>query len=120
MNHSSKPIIIFTTLLFGMRLVTAYRGLPSRIFGSTSSLYSAVFSSVSANTLSSTDKLTKLREVMTKEGLDAFIIPTEDPHMSEYVASCYGRREFISGFTGSAGTAVVTLSKALLWADGRY
>ena len=57
---------------------------------------------------------------MLKEGIDAFLAPTDDPHMSEYTAPYYGRREFISGFTGSAGTAVITTDKALLFTDGRY
>eukprot|EP00955_Chlamydomonas_euryale_P063020 358530-Chlamydomonas_euryale.AAC.3 len=54
------------------------------------------------------------------EGVHAFLIPTEDPHMSEYPPGCFARREWISRFTGTAGTAVVTTDKALLWTDGRY
>lgn len=46
--------------------------------------------------------------------------PSEDPHMSEYAPSCFARREFISKFDGSAGTAVVSADKAMLWTDGRY
>lgn len=57
---------------------------------------------------------------MVKEQIDAFIVPTDDPHMSEYTAPYFGRREFISGFTGSAGTAIVLQDKALLFTDGRY
>eukprot|EP01024_Parvocaulis_polyphysoides_P073402 TRINITY_DN9444_c0_g1_i5.p1 TRINITY_DN9444_c0_g1~~TRINITY_DN9444_c0_g1_i5.p1 ORF type:complete len:662 (-),score=97.11 TRINITY_DN9444_c0_g1_i5:457-2265(-) len=57
---------------------------------------------------------------MKSAGVDAYIIPTDDAHMSEYVRTCDTRREFISGFTGSAGTAVVTMEDALLWTDGRY
>jgi Xaa-Pro aminopeptidase len=57
---------------------------------------------------------------MKKHLVDALIVPTEDPHMSEYTAACFGRREFISGFTGSAGTAVITTDQALLFTDGRY
>ena len=57
---------------------------------------------------------------MREKDIDAFIIPTDDPHLSEYTAPYYGRREFISGFTGSAGTAIVTKEKALLFTDGRY
>eukprot|EP00607_Mallomonas_marina_P000238 CAMPEP_0182429316 /NCGR_PEP_ID=MMETSP1167-20130531/25680_1 /TAXON_ID=2988 /ORGANISM="Mallomonas Sp, Strain CCMP3275" /LENGTH=599 /DNA_ID=CAMNT_0024612759 /DNA_START=217 /DNA_END=2016 /DNA_ORIENTATION=- len=57
---------------------------------------------------------------MAKDGIDAFIIPTDDPHMSEYTAPFFERRRYISGFSGSAGTAVVTASKAYLWTDGRY
>ena len=65
-------------------------------------------------------RLQNLREVMLNEGIDCFVIPTEDPHMSEYTALYYNRREYISGFTGSAGTAIVTQNQALLFTDGRY
>ena len=75
--------------------------------------------------VSGTDhKLIKLREVLSTiddgKSVDAFIIPSEDPHMSEYPPECDARREFISGFDGSAGTAVVTKDCAALWTDGRY
>lgn len=52
--------------------------------------------------------------------VDAVIIPSGDAHQSEYVASCDERRAFLSGFTGSAGTALVLQDRALLWTDGRY
>lgn len=52
--------------------------------------------------------------------IDAVVVPSADAHQSEYVASCDDRRAFISGFTGSAGTAVVLQDSALLWTDGRY
>lgn len=52
--------------------------------------------------------------------IDAYIIPSQDAHQSEFIAECYTRRAYISGFTGSAGTAVVTKDKAALWTDGRY
>lgn len=64
--------------------------------------------------------LAALREEMTKQGLDAFIIGSEDKHQSEYVCDADMRRAFVSGFTGSAGTALVLKDKALLWTDGRY
>lgn len=67
-----------------------------------------------------TDRLFALREAMKAAGLQAFIIPTEDPHMSEYPAACWKNREWITGFTGSFGTAVVTLDNAGLWTDSRY
>lgn len=57
---------------------------------------------------------------MADVSVDAYIVPTEDPHMSEYPPDCYKRREYITNFTGSAGTAVVTAKQALLWTDGRY
>lgn len=52
--------------------------------------------------------------------IHAYIVPSGDMHQSEYIAPCHQRRQFISGFTGSAGTAIVTEKKALLWTDGRY
>lgn len=67
-----------------------------------------------------TERLKKLREKMLQRNIDAYIIPTSDPHQSEYVADYYKDREFISGFTGSAGTVVVTHKEAGLWTDGRY
>ncbi|KAI8621745.1 putative Xaa-Pro aminopeptidase P [Chytriomyces sp. MP71] len=70
--------------------------------------------------VSTTSRLSALREQMQSRGLDAFIVPGEDAHQSEYIAACDGRRGFISGFTGSAGLAVVTLKEAALWTDGRY
>uniref|UniRef100_A0A7S4HTA2 Uncharacterized protein n=1 Tax=Vannella robusta TaxID=1487602 RepID=A0A7S4HTA2_9EUKA len=61
-----------------------------------------------------------LRDAMRKRSLQAFIIPSSDAHMSEYICEADMQREFISGFTGSNGTAVVTTNKAALWTDGRY
>ncbi|MCR4602095.1 MAG: aminopeptidase P family protein [Prevotella sp.] len=65
-------------------------------------------------------RLNDLREVMEREHLAAFIFPSSDPHQSEYVADHWKGREFISGFNGSAGTAVVTMTSAALWTDSRY
>lgn len=65
-------------------------------------------------------RIDALRELFANEGIDAFIIPSTDPHMSEYVAPHWQSREWISGFTGSAGTVVVTREKAGLWTDSRY
>lgn len=69
--------------------------------------------------------LSQLRALMHNnlhviQPLHAYIIPTGDAHQSEYVADCDNRRAFISGFTGSSGTAIVTTSHAALWTDGRY
>ena len=61
-----------------------------------------------------------LREELRREHLSAFIFPTSDPHHSEYTADHWKGREWISGFNGSAGTAVVTLKSAALWTDSRY
>ena len=57
---------------------------------------------------------------MKQHKIDAYIIPTSDPHMSEYPADCWKYREWISGFTGSAGTVIITADKAGLWTDSRY
>ncbi len=65
-------------------------------------------------------RLTYLRELMQRERLGAFIFPSTDPHNSEYVADHWKCREWISGFNGSAGTAVVTMTSAALWTDSRY
>ncbi|KAK5786433.1 aminopeptidase P2 [Gossypium arboreum] len=68
------------------------------------------------------EKVDALRQLFTKPGIgiDAYIIPSQDAHQSEFIAECYMRRAYISGFTGSAGTAIVTKDKAALWTDGRY
>ena len=66
------------------------------------------------------DRLAALREEMRRERLSAFIFPSADPHMSEYVPERWEGRKWISGFDGSAGTAVVTLHSAALWTDSRY
>lgn len=65
-------------------------------------------------------RITALRGFMEEKGLHAFIIPTTDSHLSEYPALHWASREWISGFTGSAGTVVVTRDKAGLWTDSRY
>lgn len=65
-------------------------------------------------------KLAELRQAMAEAGVAAFVVPSGDAHLSEYTHPAYDRRAFISGFTGSAGTAVVTADAALLWTDGRY
>ena len=65
-------------------------------------------------------RLEDLREVMRREHLSVFIFPSTDPHQSEYVADHWKGREWISGFNGSAGTAVVTMTSAALWTDSRY
>ena len=65
-------------------------------------------------------KLNKLREIMKKYNINYYIIPSSDPHQSEYVAEYYRGRAEVSGFTGSAGTLLVGENEAKLWADGRY
>ena len=65
-------------------------------------------------------RVTALRSFMQENGLSAFIVPSTDPHSGEYVPEHWESRKWISGFTGSAGTAVITMEKAGLWTDSRY
>eukprot|EP00752_Nemacystus_decipiens_P016215 g14500.t1 len=74
----------------------------------------------SASSTPASSPLQLLREVMRERGLSAYLVETQDAHQSEYVADHDKRREWLTGFTGSAGTALVTSSKALMWTDGRY
>lgn len=66
------------------------------------------------------ERLEKLRDLMKKNQIDAYIIPTQDFHESEYVGDYFMSRKYMSGFTGSAATLIVTIDEAGLWTDGRY
>lgn len=66
------------------------------------------------------ERIAKLREKMKERGMDAYIVPTADFHQSEYVGEHFKARKFMTGFSGSAGTAVFTMTEARLWVDGRY
>jgi len=66
------------------------------------------------------ERIEALRKILKQQGIKAFIVPSTDPHMSEYVASHWESRQWISGFSGSAGTVVVTEKEAGLWTDSRY
>ncbi|WP_315403695.1 aminopeptidase P family protein [Hoylesella saccharolytica] len=66
------------------------------------------------------ERLAALREVMRREHLGAFVFPSTDPHSGEYVPDYWKGREWITGFNGSAGTAVVTMNSAAMWTDSRY
>lgn len=70
--------------------------------------------------MTTTEKEQQLRSLMAREGIQAFITPSTDPHCGEYVPERWKSRRWISGFTGSAGIAVVTTDKAALWTDSRY
>ncbi len=70
--------------------------------------------------MNSYEKIEKLKESMRTKGIDAYIIPSSDPHQSEYVSEYWKSRAWLSGFTGSAGTLVITLGESGLWTDGRY
>jgi len=107
-------------LKFSLRKFTNYR-FKTPI---TSYLSTALYSSTMApkdthKILSDLRKLMKDRRYV-QEPLAAYIVPSCDAHNSEYLADCDARREAVSGFTGSAGTAVITPSQALMWTDGRY
>lgn len=66
------------------------------------------------------ERLRQLREIMAERKVDMYVVPTSDFHESEYVGGHFKGRKFITGFTGSAGTAVITMKEAGLWTDGRY
>ncbi|CAG8719804.1 2756_t:CDS:2, partial [Acaulospora morrowiae] len=78
--------------------------------------------SCNSEVTNTTERLAKLRSLLKNEkyNLTAYVIPSEDAHQSEYTAECDARRAFISGFTGSAGLAVVSADSAALFTDGRY
>ena len=67
-----------------------------------------------------TERIVALRKLMKKKGIDAYLVPTDDFHGSEYVGDYFKCRKYITGFTGSAGTAVIMQDMAGLWTDGRY
>ncbi len=66
------------------------------------------------------ERILALRQKMTEKNIDLYIVPTNDYHSSEYIGDFFKSREYICGFTGSAGTAVITMTEAGLWTDGRY
>ena len=66
------------------------------------------------------ERITALREVMAEKKIDAYLVPTDDFHASEYVGEYFKCRKYITGFTGSAGRAVIMQDMAGLWTDGRY
>ncbi|TFY77773.1 hypothetical protein EWM64_g6237 [Hericium alpestre] len=95
-----------------VRLPSASTKLPRTKFYGT-----ATVMGVEVNT---TERLAALRKLMAEQPVGAYIVPSEDQHFSEYPAECDERRGFISGFNGSAGTAIVTKDNAYLFTDGRY
>ena len=70
--------------------------------------------------MTTNEKLTALRALMQANNLDAYYVNTADAHQSEYISDFFQTRAWLTGFDGSAGYALVTKDKALLWADGRY
>eukprot|EP00178_Gracilaria_changii_P001841 TRINITY_DN125_c0_g3_i2.p2 TRINITY_DN125_c0_g3~~TRINITY_DN125_c0_g3_i2.p2 ORF type:complete len:684 (-),score=102.59 TRINITY_DN125_c0_g3_i2:2607-4658(-) len=100
--------------------ITRYGRVLLRAVSSQTSSPPPPLSTSSPSSPPTSSRLAALREQLTKCNVDAMLIPTVDPHFSEYAPSCYAYRNFISNFTGSAGTALVTLHDAYLWTDGRY
>ena len=66
------------------------------------------------------DRINKIRQLMANEGINYYLVPTDDYHSSEYVGDYFKCREYLSGFTGSAGTLLIGEDFAGLWTDGRY
>lgn len=75
---------------------------------------------IAAAKTTAAEKLAAMRAKMEECGVDVYLVPSDDPHLSEYVPAAYMRRGFLTDFHGSAGTAVVTMDKAYLWTDSRY
>ena len=65
-------------------------------------------------------RIENIRDLMKEKNIYAYIVPSSDYHQSEYVGDYFKSREFMSGFTGSAGTLIISMDKAGLWTDGRY
>ncbi|KAF3060068.1 putative Xaa-Pro aminopeptidase P [Daldinia childiae] len=82
--------------------------------------FQSTATAINMEKVDTTARLTELRKLMSEKKVDVYIVPSEDSHSSEYIAPCDARRAFISGFTGSAGCAVITHEKAALATDGRY
>ncbi|GFZ02959.1 metallopeptidase M24 family protein [Actinidia rufa] len=120
----SASVPIFTKFKTSPSIFTKSPKLPLFVVRNSSSITAKPSSELRKKRSDSVQdaKLRALRELFLKPGIgiDAFIIPSQDAHQSEFIAECYMRRAYISGFTGSAGTAVVTKDKAALWTDGRY
>ncbi|KAI0117606.1 aminopeptidase-like protein [Hypoxylon sp. NC0597] len=109
---------IFTVPKLGTRLWTI-RFSPTSLLRPVSR-FQSISTAIKMEKVDTTARLAKLRQHMSDHKVDVYIIPSEDSHASEYIAPCDARRAFISGFTGSAGCAVVTHEKAALATDGRY
>src|SRR6476659_839798 len=73
-----------------------------------------------ANSAASAPRLTALRAELARRGLTGFVVPHADPHQSEYLTASEERLAWLTGFTGSAGTAIVLMARAVLFVDGRY
>ena len=135
-NSNSRHILLGGTLRGGGSLTNTYTTRATTTTTTTALGKSAVSTEEEAATTSTeatkqdsskammmmtpSEKLEALRSKMKELGLDVYLVPSGDPHLSEYTPEAYKRRQFISGFSGSAGTAVVTQEDARLWTDSRY
>lgn len=114
---STSHLFTFSPLTLGSRTDSALGKLTLAMSSITTSNNVA---SASSTALTPGEKLEALRSKMKELNIDAYIIPSDDPHLSEYVPEAYMRRKFLTGFGGSAGTAVVFQKEACLWTDSRY
>ncbi|KAI1322817.1 aminopeptidase-like protein [Xylariaceae sp. FL0255] len=115
---STTPRLTLNTLLSKTRVPFPWTHV-SRLPATTTSRFRST-AALDMEKVNTTPRLTELRKLMSDRKVDIYIVPSEDCHSSEYIAACDARRAFISGFTGSAGCAVITHDKAALATDGRY
>ncbi|KAI1151183.1 aminopeptidase-like protein [Nemania diffusa] len=115
------PRVVYTTLTSNPPRVSLFPYLSShlRIERRSTVRFQSIVA-LDMEKVNTTDRLIELRKLMKERKLDVYIVPSEDSHASEYIAPCDARRAFISGFTGSAGCAVITHDRAALATDGRY
>ncbi|WEW56445.1 Xaa-Pro aminopeptidase [Emydomyces testavorans] len=113
-------MILFSRCSLRLRVTSRVVAAPIQKLNRFSSTSYRLCLSADMGTVDTTRRLAKLRELMKERHVDVYIVPSEDSHQSEYIAPCDARREFISGFSGSAGCAIVSMSKAALSTDGRY
>ncbi|KAM5353750.1 hypothetical protein ACJ41O_000400 [Fusarium nematophilum] len=116
----SSPPISPSSMLFQTTASLLRSATPRRLAVLSSVSTRRFLSTAAMAKIDTTSRLTRLRGLMKDRNVQVYVIPSEDSHSSEYIADCDARREFISGFTGSAGCAVVTLEGAALATDGRY
>ncbi|KAF7194914.1 putative Xaa-Pro aminopeptidase P [Pseudocercospora fuligena] len=119
MHRSSVYVVLLQVMLANITRAfgfSARTSTPLRYFSSSA----RQFRPVDMEKVDTTDRIKRLRQFMQEAKVDIYIVPSEDAHSSEYIAAADARREFISGFSGSAGTAVVSQDKAALATDGRY
>ncbi|KAH6114600.1 Xaa-Pro aminopeptidase P [Parastagonospora nodorum] len=115
LEATEHKLDMLTRLLRRTHVAVKHPLLASRAFHTSPALRAIDMAKVDT-----TERLAELRKLMKERKVDVYMVPSEDSHQSEYIAPCDARRAYISGFTGSAGYAVVTHDKAALATDGRY